>query len=43
VVEAQVGAGKVVLCGFNVLNRAQSHAAHKLLFNGLFSAKPAAG
>jgi hypothetical protein len=43
VVEAEVGAGRILLFGFNVLNRAQSYATHKLLFNGVLSAKSTAG
>jgi hypothetical protein len=35
-VEAVVGKGRVVLFGFNVQNRAQSYATHKLLYNALF-------
>jgi hypothetical protein len=37
VIEAKVGQGRVVLFGFNVLNRAQAHATHKLLYNAVFS------
>ena len=37
VIEAEVGRGRVVLFGFNVLNRAQAHATHKLLYNAVFS------
>jgi hypothetical protein len=36
VIEAQVGEGRVVLFGFNVQNRAQAHATHKLLYNAVF-------
>jgi len=36
VIEAQVGEGRVVLFAFNVLNRAQAHATHKLLYNAMF-------
>ena len=35
-VEAAVGKWRVVLFGFNVQNRAQSYATHKLLYNALF-------
>jgi hypothetical protein len=37
VIEAEVGQGRIVLFGFNVLNRAQAHATHKLLYNAVFS------
>ena len=36
VIEAEVGDGRVVLFGFNVQNRAQAHATHKLLYNAVF-------
>jgi hypothetical protein len=36
VLEATVGQGRVVLFGFNVVNRAESHATHKLLYNAIF-------
>jgi hypothetical protein len=36
VIEAEVGRGRVVLFGFNVQNRAQAYATHKLLYNALF-------
>jgi glutamine amidotransferase-like uncharacterized protein len=36
VIEAEVGRGRVVLFGFNVQNRAQAHATHKLLYNAVF-------
>ncbi len=36
VVEAPVGRGKVVLLGFRVQHRGQSHQTYKLLFNSLF-------
>ena len=35
-IEAKVGEGRVVLFGFNVQNRAQAHATHKLLYNAMF-------
>jgi hypothetical protein len=38
VVEATVGAGRVVLFGFPVQHRGQSHATFRLLFNAIFSA-----
>jgi hypothetical protein len=38
VVEATVGPGKIVLFGFPVQHRAQSHATFRLLFNALFTA-----
>ncbi len=37
-VEATVGRGRVVLFGFNVQNRAQSYATHKLLYNAVLGA-----
>jgi hypothetical protein len=36
VVEASVGSGRVVLLGFRVQHRGQSHQTYKLLFNSLF-------
>jgi len=36
VVEAPVGSGRVVLLGFRVQHRGQSHGTYKLLFNSLF-------
>jgi hypothetical protein len=36
VVEAPVGRGRVVLLGFRVQHRGQSHQTYKLLFNSLF-------
>jgi hypothetical protein len=36
VLEASVGQGRVVLFGLNVVNRAQSNATHKLLYNAIF-------
>jgi hypothetical protein len=38
VVEARVGTGRVVLLGFRVQHRGQSHATFRLLFNAVFSA-----
>jgi hypothetical protein len=38
VIEAKVGEGRVVLFGFNVQNRAQAYATHKLLYNAMFLA-----
>jgi hypothetical protein len=37
VVEASVGAGKLVLFGPNILFRAQPHGVFKLLFNGIYA------
>ena len=37
-VEARVGAGRVVLLGFRVQHRGQSHATFRLLFNAIFTA-----
>ena len=37
-VEATVGRGHVILFGFNVQNRAQSYATHKLLYNAVLGA-----
>ena len=37
VIEVEVGQGRVILFGFNVQNRAQAHATHKLLYNAVFS------
>ena len=37
VVEAAVGTGRVVLFGFPVQHRGQSHATFRLLFNALFT------
>ncbi len=43
IVEAPVGSGRVVLFGFPVQHRGQSHATFRLLFNALFTApSPAA-
>jgi hypothetical protein len=39
-IEAQVGRGTVVLFGFNVQNRAQAYATHKLLYNAVFNSAP---
>jgi hypothetical protein len=36
VVEAPVGSGRVILLGFRVQHRGQSHQTYKLLFNSLF-------
>jgi hypothetical protein len=36
VIEAEVGRGTVVIFGFNVQNRAQAYATHKLLYNAVF-------
>ncbi len=41
-IEAAVGRGRVILFGFNVQNRAQSYATHKLLYNAILGAAPAA-
>jgi hypothetical protein len=41
VVEAKAGAGRVVLLGFRVQHRGQSHATFRLLFNALLTASPA--
>ncbi len=38
IVEATVGPGRVVLFGFPVQHRGQSHATFRLLFNALFTA-----
>ena len=40
VIEAKVGQGRVLLFGFNVQNRAQAHATHKLLYNAVFRVTP---
>jgi hypothetical protein len=37
VVEAKIGAGRVVLLGFRVQHRGQSHATFRLLFNALLT------
>ena len=42
VVEARAGAGRVVLLGFRVQHRGQSHATFRLLFNALFTTSRAA-
>jgi hypothetical protein len=34
--EANVGDGKLVMFGFDVVNRAQAHGTFKLLFNGIY-------
>jgi hypothetical protein len=39
VVQATVGAGRIVLFGFRVQHRGQSHATFRLLFNALFDAR----
>ena len=39
-VEVGVGAGRVVLLGFRVQHRGQSHATFRLLFNAIFTADP---
>lgn len=41
ILEAPIGAGRVVLFGFPVQHRGQSHATFRLLFNAIFSASPA--
>jgi hypothetical protein len=40
VIEVEVGEGRVVLFGFNVQNRAQAHATHKLLYNAMLRNSP---
>jgi len=40
VVQASVGTGKVVLLGFRVQHRGQSHATFRLLFNAILTASP---
>ena len=39
VVQAAVGSGRVILFGFPVQHRGQSHATFRLLFNALFTAR----
>ena len=39
VIQASVGAGRVVLLGFPVQHRAQSLATFRLLFNAIFTAR----
>jgi len=39
VVQATVGTGHVVLLGFPVQHRGQSHATFRLLFNAIFTAR----
>jgi hypothetical protein len=39
VVEARAGAGRVVLLGFRVQHRGQSHATFRLLFNAILTAR----
>jgi hypothetical protein len=41
IVEAPVGSGRVVMFGFPVQHRGQSHATFRLLFNALFTAPSA--